>query len=254
MPRQHPLHRPLHLPGFPLELLARAAARLGRVAGQLYPIDRKQLPPNQPLAVTHYQHLGEHLTQRCAPATDKRRQRGEVRCGSSTDRHKEDILLTRAFDGAGTHQSSRIGQEDNLEQQGRGVGWRAALVVAKTLIKRGEIHLMVNQLTQGKFKGARQNLTSEINAHKLRTHINRLVARHRTVLPRSTNAETNMSPRCFLSKRRMGFPTASTPELTWRGPKPWNYVKKLAARARVQRFVRRREGTTLHKRFLATLQ
>jgi hypothetical protein len=70
----------------------------------------------------------------------------------------------------------------NLEQLGWGRGRRASLVVAKSVIKRGEIHLRVNQIPQRILEGARQNLPTKINGNQLRAQINRPVTRPREVL------------------------------------------------------------------------
>src|SRR5215510_11070829 len=90
-------------------------------------------------------------------------------------------MPTGALYGPGTDQPSRVGQENNLKQQGRRIGRGATPVIAKTLIKLGELHLVINQMTQRVFEGARQDLERKIDGNELRTHINRLVASHRGI-------------------------------------------------------------------------
>ena len=135
--------------------MARAASRRSGSAGQFPPRNRKELPPAEALAIADHQPLGKAPTPRLAASTDARRASREMGRGPTATRHKEDILPTRTFDGAGTHQAPRGGQEENLEQQGRGLGWCTPLLIAKTVLKLAEIPLMVNHITEGLFTGAR---------------------------------------------------------------------------------------------------
>src|SRR5262245_25818560 len=205
MARQPPPHRTLHLLGFPLELFAPAASRLGGIAGKLNAIDGKQLPSDQPVPVTDHHHSGKELTEGLTSSADKRSQCSEMRRGPSADGPDEDILLTRTFHHTGTHQGARIGYEDNLEQQGRGVSWRSPLVVTETLVKLTEVPLVVNHITQGIFEGAWQKLTSEIHAPKLRTHINWLITGHRVSLDERQMLPRPCSQRRFSASVRQVF-------------------------------------------------
>jgi hypothetical protein len=184
MPRPQPAHGAGHLLGFAPPLLARAAPGLGGIAGKLDAVEGKQRPTDQALAVTHQQHLGQDATNAPTPCTDKGGQRGEVRSGSPADGHEQAILPTGTLQGPSTHPPARVGQEDDLEQQGGGIGRGAPLIVAKPGIKLGALRLVINQITQRVFEGAGQNLAGVIDREELRPHINRLVARHRGVLAR----------------------------------------------------------------------
>src|SRR5262249_25605911 len=110
----------------------------------------------------------------------------------------------RALHRPRTDQPPRVGQEDNLEQQGGRVGWRTSLVVAIPDLKGREIHLLINQITQRVLEGAGQNLPSEIHGQGVGTHINRLVTRHWVFLACGTSDQLNM-PLPFLLGQGEGF-------------------------------------------------
>src|SRR5262249_918413 len=71
MSRHHPPHGTAHLLRFALELFARAASRLRGIAGQFHPSNRKELPPDEALALADHQHLGKKMTEGLAPRADK---------------------------------------------------------------------------------------------------------------------------------------------------------------------------------------
>ena len=77
----HGLDGGFHLRRLPLEVGPRTALLLGSVRGQLDAVDGEERPPDQLLAVTHHQHLGEEPGHLVTEFRNEGGQRGEARAG-----------------------------------------------------------------------------------------------------------------------------------------------------------------------------
>jgi len=180
MSLEHLRHRRFHLLRLAQEVLARAALGLGGIGGQLDPVDGEHLPADQPLAVTHREHLGEDRLERFAQFGDEGGERGEVRRAVAGDGHEQHVAATGGFDLPRAHDSARVGEQHDLEQHGGRVGRGAARVVAEPRFERRQIDFArIDQEAQRVFETAGDDLLDEIHRNKLQAVVRLLEPRHR---------------------------------------------------------------------------
>jgi hypothetical protein len=64
-----------------------------------------------------------------------------------------------------------VGEEDDLEQHGRRVGGCAGEVVLVAGVEAGQVELVIDQVVQGVFEGAGQQLPFEIDGKEARAGV-----------------------------------------------------------------------------------
>ncbi len=74
--------------------------------------------------------------------------------------------------------AAAVGEEDDFEQHGRRVGLRPAAVVLVAAIEAGQVELVIDQVVQGMFEAAGQQLPFEIDGDQARAGVNVLEAGH----------------------------------------------------------------------------
>jgi hypothetical protein len=140
------LDRQLHLGRLAHEVPALAALGLRGVGRQLHPVDGEHLTPNEPLALTDHEHLGEHFCHRLAQAAHKRAQRAVVRLAIPRKRDELHVVAARPFHAARAHDPMRVGQQHDLEQDPGLVGRSAHLIVAIARLNLGQVDLVIEQV------------------------------------------------------------------------------------------------------------
>ena len=164
------------------ELGARAAAMLRCVAGQLDPIDRQHLAPDQSLAITHREHrrkdLGDFIAQRAHEVGNRR----EMRRGHAAQGHERHVFLAQALDRPAAHDTLGVRKQHHLEQHRRRVRGRARCIVPEPGVKVRQIDFVVEQVVERVLERARQQLAGEVDRDELRVRVQRLVSGHGAVL------------------------------------------------------------------------
>lgn len=107
---QQLVHRLLHLGGLTHEVLALAALRFARVAGQFHPVDGKHLPSDQPLPIADQQHLRKHRAHRLTQAAHEPGQRAVVGLAVSRQCDELHVVAAGRFHPARAHDPMRVGQ------------------------------------------------------------------------------------------------------------------------------------------------
>ena len=92
---------------------------------------------------------------------------GEMRPGIGGQRHEHHVLPAGLFNLPAGDDAPRVGVEYDLEQNPGIVGPGAGLIIAKTGIEQGKIKLVVDEVIQGIFEGAGQNLVGEVDRNEL---------------------------------------------------------------------------------------
>ena len=178
VPLQHRLRRRFEFLGLALEVGARAAAALRRVAGQLHPVDRKHLAPDQALPIADRQHGREHpgdvLSQGAHETGDCR----EVRARIPAQGNERHLLATRAFDRPAAHDPARVGEEHHLQEHRGRIRRGSGLVVPESRVEVRQIDLVIEQVIQRVFEGAGQQLPRQVDGQEPGAGIDVLVTGH----------------------------------------------------------------------------
>lgn len=143
------------------ELRKRAAPFLGGVAGQFAAIEGEEGAAKEVHLLTNHQHLNEEGADLVAHGGDELGDGGMVRRIIAGHGDENDVLVARPFDAAGADKPSGITEKDDLEQD-LGIDRRAAgLVVAEACVKGGEVEPVFDDVVNGVFEGARDDLLFE---------------------------------------------------------------------------------------------
>jgi len=84
--------------------------------------------------------------------------------------------------GPAADDTARVGQQDTLDQDRRGVRRGTILVVARTSFKFREIQIVIDQVAQRVCTGAGQNLLGENHPQKAQTHVDHFEAGYGGIL------------------------------------------------------------------------
>jgi hypothetical protein len=152
-----------------------------------------QLATQKALFMAHQQYLLEQLFYLIGVLADKLGQGGEVRDGIAGQRLEDDVGLAASLDLAAGGDAFRVSKQNDLQQNGRIVGQSTGVVVALLGVKHRQIQLVLNQVMNGVFEGARLELFLVVDDHhRILVVVDVLETRHtdgslsvRSILPKS---------------------------------------------------------------------
>jgi hypothetical protein len=179
MPRQHLLRGVLQIFRLTLEVRARSASRFRCVARQFHAVDREHLAADQALRVANKKHLREHIGDVFAERADEAGDRREMRRLIAAEGDEGHVLPASPLDRPAADNAARIGEQDNLQQYGGWIGWRARLVISITGVKIGQVEFVIEQMIQRMLEGSRQQLPGEVNGEEAGIRVDCFVAGHR---------------------------------------------------------------------------
>ena len=130
------------------------------------------------MAVAQVEHLGEDAGDVVGQPGDKPGDRGEVRLGVAGQGDEGDVMTADGFDIAAGDDALAVGEQHDLEQHGGRIGGRAGCVILEPGIKAGQIKFVVDEVVEGVLKGAREQLSLQVNGKKTRAGVDVLLARH----------------------------------------------------------------------------
>jgi hypothetical protein len=205
--------RGFYLLGLANTRLARAACGLRRMAGSCHPIDGEHLPPDQSLAVTHHQYLGQQRRHGLAQPTHARGHRHEVRLAVIWDRHTQHVLSAGCLDGTAADEPLAVGQPHDLEPHGGRIGRGPHLVVANARLEGRPIALVVDEVTQRLCDAARPQLAGDAHRHQPhRPIVDMRVARHCPLSPgHGPRPRERLTCQVFLQPQRPGSAAGAAP-------------------------------------------
>lgn len=154
----------IHLLGFPAQLFPGAAPFLRCIGRQLAAIDGEYLAPDQSHLVADHQHFPEQWGDLLAHRGYETGDGGEVRVRVGGQRHENDVLDAAALDLPAGGDAAGIGIQHNLQQNCRIVGRGTGLVVPVFRIEGSQIDFVVDQVAEGIFEAAGEDLTGKGDA------------------------------------------------------------------------------------------
>ena len=77
---------------------------------------------------------------------------------SAGEGHEDDVLLTALLYRPAGGDAPGVGIEDDLEKDGGIIGGSAGVIITVPIVKDGEIEFVIDQVVQGIFEGAGQDL------------------------------------------------------------------------------------------------
>ena len=107
---------------------------------------------------------------------------GEVWNAVPGQDHEGDVLLASLGDIAAADHAAGVGVQDDLEHHARRIRRGAAFMVLKPIVQNPQIEFVIDQVRQGVFKGAGEQLNRQINGQKLHAGVDGFVAGHRAFL------------------------------------------------------------------------
>ena len=133
---QHFLDSSLHAVCLVSQCGKAAASFFAGVAGQLYTINGKHVPPDQALGIAGEQDLGEPGLNLRGQLADESGYGWELRRAVTGQGHGQDVLAAGAFDASAGDHASAVGQQDDFEEHCRVIGRRAGFIVVVALMQR----------------------------------------------------------------------------------------------------------------------
>ena len=144
-----------------LQICPGPAPLFGGLGGQLAPVNGEHLLADQSQLVAHHQHLVEEFSDLLMRAGNKLCNGSEVGATVGRDDHEHHIFPTQGFDFATAGDASRVGQQHDLEQDGRIVGRAAVLVIVKAMVKDAQVEFVIDQVMDRVLEGSGQDLLIE---------------------------------------------------------------------------------------------
>jgi hypothetical protein len=141
------------------------------------PVDSRHLAPYQPLVIADEKHLAEHFCDVIFMGADEAGEGGEVRGCVAGECEEGDMLLASALDVAAADDALAVGKQHHLEHGGR-ISCRASYIVAESRIEVSQVDLVVKQVVQSVFDGARGELSLQVNCKKAWAGIDVFVTCH----------------------------------------------------------------------------
>ena len=86
--------------------------------------------------------------------------------GVGAQGHENDVLLARLGNPPAGNDPSGICKENDLQQDARIIGGSPGFFVLIALVKKGKIKLVVDEMIQGVFKGAGEDLFLEMDGNE----------------------------------------------------------------------------------------
>jgi hypothetical protein len=157
------LDRLLHLVRLAQVVLPLPALGLGGIGGQLHPVDGEPLPTDQPLPIADREHPGEDLPNSRSQAAHELRQRAKAGRAVARDSHELHIGAAGRLHSPRTDDSTRVGQQYDLQEHPRVVGQGPFLLVLVACLDVLEIDLVIDQIVQGGLEAAGVQLLGQIN-------------------------------------------------------------------------------------------
>jgi len=89
-----------------------------------------------------------------------------MRPGIGAQGHENDVLLASLGNPSAGDNPPGISKENYLKQDARVIGGRPGFFVLIAFVKKGKIKLVVDEMIQGVFKGAREDLFLEMDGNE----------------------------------------------------------------------------------------
>ena len=160
---QHAADGTLHLSGLLIQLGSCAAPLPQGIGRQLAAIDGEHFPADELHVVADQQHFQKQWRNFLGHGRDEIGNGREVGLAIGRQRHEHHILMAAALDLAARSDAARIGEQDDLEQNGRMPGWRTACIVMVTIIEDRQIEFVVDEMVERMLERAREDLLRERN-------------------------------------------------------------------------------------------
>ena len=143
------------------------APLFGGVGGELAAVYCKHLFADQAHLITDQKHVAKQRADLFVHRGDKVGDRGEVRLCVGRERHEDDIVPAARFDPATCGDAAGVGVEDDLQQNRRIIRGGADFVVLVPGDKNRKVEFVVDEVIEGVFKGAGEDLLFEVNRNQL---------------------------------------------------------------------------------------
>ena len=132
-----------------------------------------------PHLVADQQHIPKQVDDLFIHGGDEIGDGGEVRPRIGGQSHEDDVFPAGLLDLPAGDDAPRVGIEHDLQKNPGIVSGGAGLVVAEAGVEQGQVKLVVDEVVQGVFEGAGQNLLGEVDGDELALGVRvRFVARH----------------------------------------------------------------------------
>jgi hypothetical protein len=132
-------------------------------------LHREHLAPDEPLLVAYQQHVAEQLRRILAHIRDERGNGRDMRPAVRRQRHEHHVLLACARNRTARGDAARIRKQDDLEQNRRIVGRRAALVVVAVARRESrQVAFVLDAVRQRVLEGSGQHVAIEVHRNQLR--------------------------------------------------------------------------------------
>ena len=179
MAAQHMADGLIQLGGLACKISPGPAPLLACVRRELAPINGKHLLADQVHGIADQQHLPEQVDYLLVHGGDEIGNGGEMRSSISGQGHEDHVFPAGLLDLAAGHYPAGVGIEHDLEQDAGIIGWRSALIVTEAGIEDREVQFVINQMIEGVFKGAGQDLAVKMDGDELALGVGVwLVTRH----------------------------------------------------------------------------
>lgn len=153
---QHVTHGVVDLFALLFQRHVGAALLFGGVGGQLAAVDGQHLLADQAHVIADQQHLVEKLGDVLVGGGDELGDGGEVGAGDGGQGHEQDVL-----DAAAAGDASGLGQQHDFKKKRRVVGAAARVLVAVFVVENTQVEFLLDQVVEGVFEGAGQDLAFE---------------------------------------------------------------------------------------------
>jgi hypothetical protein len=145
-------------------------------------VDGKHLPADQAQVITDKQYIPEQMDDLFIHGGNEFGNGGEMGPGISGQGHEDHVFMAGLFNLPAGDDVSGVSVEYNLEQDFGIVGSSSGDVVLETFVKVGEVQLMINEMAQGVFESAGEDLLRKVNGNKFALGIGvRFVTSHAAI-------------------------------------------------------------------------
>ena len=150
-----------------LEIRPGAAPFLAGVRRHLATVDGEHLLADQPQIVADQQHISEQVDDFLVHGGDEIGNGGEMGPGVGGQGHEDHILPAGLLDLPAGDNAPRVTIEHNLQKNPGIIGSGAGLIIAEAGVEQGKVKLVVDEVIQGVFEGAGQDLLGEVDGDEL---------------------------------------------------------------------------------------
>ncbi len=202
---QHVAHRAVDLAALLFQTFMGAAPFFGGVGGQLASVDGEHLLADQTHVIADQQYLLKELGDFFGGRGDELGDGCEVGAGIGGQGHEQHVLVAKRLDAPAAGDAPGVGQQHDLEQQRRVVGTAAGVLVAVLVVKDTQVEFLIDQVVQGVFERAGQDLAIEADRDKSTLGLIVFGKARRHVFPPEVHSKN-----CRHCSKFRGFSTAST--------------------------------------------